>query len=45
VVWHLRYDDEYLLTDARWLIAHRALTINAIETPPLRRLRFAEPSE
>jgi hypothetical protein len=45
VVWHLRYDDEYLLTDARWLIAHRALTINAIERRPLRRLRFAEPSE
>jgi hypothetical protein len=45
VVWHLRYDDEYLLTDSRWLIARRTLTINAIETPPLRRLRFAEPSE
>ncbi|HVQ98653.1 MAG TPA: nuclear transport factor 2 family protein, partial [Mycobacterium sp.] len=40
VVWHLRYDDEYLLTDARWRIARRALTINAIETRPLRRLRF-----
>ena len=45
VVWHLRYDDEYLLTDARWRIARRALTINAIETRPLRRLRFGDPSE
>lgn len=45
VVWHLRYDDEYALTDARWRIARRALTINAIETRPVRRLRFAEPSE
>jgi len=45
VVWHLRYDDEYLLTGARWRIAHRALTINAIETRPVRRLRSAEPSD
>jgi len=38
-VWHLRYDDEYELTDAGWRISHRALTINAIETRPVRRLR------
>jgi 3-phenylpropionate/cinnamic acid dioxygenase small subunit len=41
VVWHLRYDDEYRLTDAGWRIAHRALTINAIETRPMRRVRSA----
>ena len=45
VVWHLRYDDEYLRTDAGWRIAHRTLTINAIETRPVRRLRFEGPSE
>ena len=44
VVWHLRYDDEYRRTDAGWRIAHRTLTINAIETRPVRRLRFEGPS-
>jgi SnoaL-like domain len=39
VVWHLRYDDEYQLTDAGWRIANRALTVNAIETRPMRRVR------
>lgn len=39
VVWHLRYDDDYELTDAGWRISRRALTINAIETRPARRLR------
>ncbi len=39
VVWHLRYDDEYLLTRSGWRIHGRALTINAIETRPVRRLR------
>ena len=39
VVWHLRYDDEYRLTDAGWRIAGRTLTINAIETRPVRRVR------
>ncbi len=38
LVWHLRYDDEYELTDAGWRISRRALTINAIETRPVRRL-------
>lgn len=38
VVWHLRYDDDYQLTDAGWRISRRALTINAIETRPTRRL-------
>ena len=37
--WHLRYDDEYLRTRAGWRIHGRALTINAIETRPVRRLR------
>jgi hypothetical protein len=40
VIWHLRYDDEYQLTDTQWRIAKRALTINAIETRPVRRLRI-----
>src|SRR5690606_31063743 len=39
VVWHLRYDDEYLRTPRGWRIHGRALTINAIETRPVRRLR------
>jgi hypothetical protein len=39
LVWHLRYDDEYLRTRSGWRIHGRALTINAIETRPIRRLR------
>ena len=39
VVWHLRYDDEYLRTPAGWRVHGRRLTINAIETRPVRRLR------
>ena len=39
LVWHLRYDDEYLRTPAGWRIHGRKLTINAIETRPVRRLR------
>ena len=39
VVWHLRYDDEYLRTGQGWRIHGRALTINAIETPAVRRVR------
>jgi hypothetical protein len=39
LVWHVRYDDEYLRTPVGWRIHGRALTINAIETRPLRRLR------
>jgi hypothetical protein len=38
-VWHLRYDDEYESTDSGWRICRRALTINAIETRPIRRVR------
>lgn len=40
LVWHLRYDDEYLRTRAGWRIHGRALTINAIETRPVRLLRL-----
>jgi 3-phenylpropionate/cinnamic acid dioxygenase small subunit len=43
VVWHLRYDDEYQLTEAGWRISRRALTINAIETRPVRRLLPRDP--
>lgn len=39
VVWHLRYDDKYQLTDAGWRISRRELTVNAIETRQARRLR------
>jgi 3-phenylpropionate/cinnamic acid dioxygenase small subunit len=39
VVWHLRYDDEYVRTDAGWRFRGRTLTIDAIETLPVRRLR------
>jgi hypothetical protein len=39
LVWYLRYDDEYLRAESGWLVARRALTINAIETRPTRRLR------
>lgn len=39
LVWHLRYADEYRLTTAGWLIDRRVLTINAIETRVMRRVR------
>lgn len=42
VVWHLRYDDEYRRTEAGWRISCRTLTINAIETRPVRRLRLSD---
>lgn len=44
MAWHLRYDDEYELTDAGWRIRRRALTINAIETRPVRRLLPRDPA-
>ena len=43
-VWHLRYDDDYALTDAGWRISRRTLTINAIETRPVRRLLPRDPA-
>ncbi|MGE5696167.1 MAG: nuclear transport factor 2 family protein [Candidatus Sericytochromatia bacterium] len=39
IVWFLRYDDEYVCTDARWRFKSRALTIDAIERQPVPRLR------
>ncbi len=39
VVWHLRYDDEYQQTGGCWRIRRRSLTINAIETRPVRVVR------
>jgi SnoaL-like domain len=42
VVWHLRYDDEYLLTEDGWRFRRRALTVNAVETHPVRRVRPAD---
>ena len=39
LVWHLRYDDEYQHDSSGWLISRRALTLNAIETRPVRKLR------
>jgi hypothetical protein len=44
LVWHLRYDDAYLRTATGWRIHGRALTINAIETRPVRRLRPQPPA-
>jgi SnoaL-like domain len=44
VVWHLRYDDQYELTDAGWRISRRDLTILAIETRPVRRVLPSDPS-
>lgn len=43
VVWHVRYDDDYVRTGAGWLFARRVLTIDAIETRPVRRLRGPSP--
>lgn len=39
LVWHLRYDDEYVRSGQEWLFSLRTLTINAIETRLARRLR------
>jgi SnoaL-like domain len=44
VTWHLRYDDEYQRTaDAGWRIRRRALTIDAIDTRPVRQVRPTAP--
>jgi hypothetical protein len=39
LVWHLRYADDYRQVDGRWLIARRELTVELIETRPLKRVR------
>lgn len=40
LVWHLRYADDYTQVDRTWLIARRELTIDLVETRPLKRVRF-----
>ena len=40
VMWYLRYDDVYQLTETGWRFRRRALTIDAIETRPVRRVRL-----
>jgi hypothetical protein len=40
VTWHLRYEDEYRRdADAKWRILRRVLTIDAIDTRPIRQVR------
>jgi SnoaL-like domain len=39
LVWHVRYNDRYVRTESGWRVAARALTINAIETRQVRRVR------
>ena len=40
LAWHLRYEDEYRRSaDAGWRIRFRALTIDAIDTRPIREVR------
>lgn len=39
LVWHVRYADEYRRTSEGWRIARRALSIDLIETRPLKRSR------
>jgi ketosteroid isomerase-like protein len=44
VTWHLRYADEYQRTaEGRWRIRRRELTIDAIDTRPVRQVRPAQP--
>ncbi|WP_408897179.1 nuclear transport factor 2 family protein [Nocardioides sp. R1-1] len=42
LTWYLHYADEYARADGRWLIARRALTVEAIATAPVRRVRTLE---
>ncbi|MGH3562029.1 MAG: nuclear transport factor 2 family protein [Mycobacterium sp.] len=44
LVWHVRYRDEYRLMDAGWRIHRRALTVDAIETRAVRRVRPPDPA-
>lgn len=44
IAWHLRYADEYQrVGDGGWRIRRRALTIDAIDTRPVRKVRPAQP--
>lgn len=38
VIWHLRYDDEYVSSANGWRIHRRALTVHAIEARPVRKV-------
>lgn len=40
LVWHLRYADTYRQVDGTWLFARRELSIDLIETRPLKRARI-----
>lgn len=39
LVWHVRYADTYAEVDGTWLIERRELSIDLIETRPLKRSR------
>jgi len=39
LVWHLRYADSYRRADGRWRFARRELSIDLLETRPLKRAR------
>jgi hypothetical protein len=39
IAWHMRYADEYVRSAGEWLFRSRALSIDAIEKRPARRLR------
>lgn len=39
LTWYLHYDDEYARVDGRWLIARRSLTVEAITTGAVRKVR------
>ena len=44
VAWHLRYQDEYRhIAGTGWRIRRRALTIDAIDTRPVRHVRPSQP--
>jgi hypothetical protein len=37
LVWHLRYDDRYVRAEGDWLLERRAITIELIESRPVKR--------
>lgn len=39
LVWHVRYADRYAEVEGTWLIARRELSIDLVETRPLKRAR------
>ncbi|MBM7517936.1 nuclear transport factor 2 family protein [Nocardioides nitrophenolicus] len=42
LTWYLHYDDAYARVGGRWLIAERSLSVEAITTGPVRRVRTIE---